>query len=416
MALSWIYVLWGDVGVIAGLFFGLKAAVLAVVVEAVLRVGRRALKSRIAIAIAGAAFVALFFFAIPFPVVVLAAAAIGFTADRLGFPVGNRASHGPSGPDAADAGLLGDEVPAHARPDLGRAVRIAAVWLFLWLAPVALLFLFLGPQDVFTRLAVFFSEVAVVSFGGAYAVLAYVAQQAVENYHWLRPGEMLAGLGMAETTPGPLIMVVQHVGFLAGYRSPDALPPLLAGTLAGLLVTWVTFTPCFLWVFLGAPYVEALRGVRALNAALSAVTAAVVGVILNLAVWFGMHVVFRQMVPWHGYGLSLDTAGANQPRPVRDRARDRRRRGAVPPEGGRYLYPSRLLPCRGGSPARLGSRPVISRADDCKWKGSTALSRLEKTGLCSASTQASRSRTKIRTDIGLLGLDGIMEQEVALAV
>jgi chromate transporter len=274
-------------------------------VEAVLRVGRRALKSRIAVAIAGAAFVALFFFAIPFPVVVLAAAAIGFTADRLGFPVGNRASHGPSGPDAAN-GLLGDEVPAHARPDLGRAVRIAAGWLFLWLAPVALLFLFLGPQDVFTRLAVFFSEVAVVSFGGAYAVLAYVAQQAVENYHWLRPGEMLAGLGMAETTPGPLIMVVQHVGFLAGYRSPDALPPLLAGTLAGLLVTWVTFTPCFLWVFLGAPYVEALRGVRALNAALSAVTAAVVGVILNLAVWFGIHVVFRQMVPWHGYGLLLD--------------------------------------------------------------------------------------------------------------
>ena len=152
----------------------------------------------------------------------------------------------------------------------------------------------------------FFSQVAVVSFGGAYAVLAYVAQQAVETYHWLRPGEMLAGLGMAETTPGPLIMVVQYVGFLAGYRAPGVLPPLLAGTLAGLLVTWVTFTPCFLWVFLGAPYVEALRGARALSAALSAVTAAVVGVILNLAVWFGLHVVFRQTLPWHGYGLSLD--------------------------------------------------------------------------------------------------------------
>jgi chromate transporter len=164
----------------------------------------------------------------------------------------------------------------------------------------------LGPDDVFGRLAIFFSQVAVVSFGGAYAVLAYVAQQAVETYGWLRPGEMLAGLGMAETTPGPLIMVVQYVGFLAGYRAPGTLSPLLSGTLAGLLVTWVTFTPCFLWVFLGAPYVEALRGARALGAALSAVTAAVVGVILNLAVWFGLHVVFRQLLPWHSYGFTLD--------------------------------------------------------------------------------------------------------------
>jgi chromate transporter len=152
---------------------------------------------------------------------------------------------------------------------------------------------------------VFFSEVAVVSFGGAYAVLAYVAQQAVETYHWLRPGEMLAGLGMAETTPGPLIMVVQYVGFLAGHRTPGIMPPLMMGTLAGLLVTWVTFTPCFLWVFLGAPYVEALRGARALSAALSAVTAAVVGVILNLAVWFGVHVAFRETVPWNNFGLHV---------------------------------------------------------------------------------------------------------------
>jgi chromate transporter len=175
----------------------------------------------------------------------------------------------------------------------------------LWLGPVAMLFLFLGPNNVFTRLSVFFSEVAVVSFGGAYAVLAYVAQQAVDTNHWLRPGERLAGLGMAETTPGPLIMAVQYVGFLVGYRSPDTLPPLLAATLAGLLVTWVTFTPCFLWVFLGAPYVEALRGVRALGAALSAVTAAVVGVILNLAVWFGVHVIFRKTGAWQGFGSKL---------------------------------------------------------------------------------------------------------------
>jgi chromate transporter len=197
-------------------------------------------------------------------------------------------------------------MPAHARPDLGRAILVAAVWLLLWLAPVVLLFVVMGPQDVFTRLAIFFSQVALFSFGGAYAVLTYVAQQAVANYHWLKPAEMLAGLGLAETTPGPLIMVVQHVGFLAGFRAPDGLAPLLAGTLAGLLVTWVTFTPCFLWVFLGAPYVEALRGARALNAALSAVTAAVVGVIMNLAVWFALHTWFRDAHPVRAMGLSFD--------------------------------------------------------------------------------------------------------------
>jgi chromate transporter len=162
-----------------------------------------------------------------------------------------------------------------------------------------------GPDNVFTRLSVFFSEVAVVSFGGAYAVLAYVAQKAVGTHHWATAGEMLTGLGMAETTPGPLIVVMRYVGFLAGYRTPGAMPPLVAGSLAGLPVTWVTFTPCFLWVFLGAPYVEAMRGVRALGATLSAVSAAVVGVILNLAVWFGIHVVFRETVPWKGYGLNL---------------------------------------------------------------------------------------------------------------
>ena len=299
MVLSWIYVIWGNVSFVAGLFFGLKAAVLAVVIEAVLRVGRRALKSQLAVVIAAAAFVALFFFAVPFPLVVVTAAIIGFAADRLGYAMGGHAAHG------SDDDLLGEYIPDHVQPSLARAVKVVAIWLPLWLGPVVLLFLFLGGESIFTRLSVFFSEVAVVSFGGAYAVLAYVAQQAVETYHWLRPGEMLTGLGMAETTPGPLIMVVQYVGFLAGYRTPGASPPLLTATLAGLLVTWVTFTPCFLWVFLGAPYVEALRGVRALSAALSAVTAAVVGVILNLAVWFSVHVIFRETVAWQGFGLNL---------------------------------------------------------------------------------------------------------------
>jgi chromate transporter len=301
MALSWIYVIWGNVSFVAGLFFGLKAAVLAVVIEAVLRVGRRALKSQLAFVIAGLAFVALFFFAVPFPLVVIAAALIGFSADRFGYAMGGHAAHGKRDDD-----LLGEDIPDHARPSFARAVKVVAIWLPLWLGPVALLFLSVGSDNIFTRLSVFFSEVAVFSFGGAYAVLAYVAQEAVGTYHWLRPDEMLTGLGMAETTPGPLIMVVQYVGFLAGYRTPGAMPPLMLATLAGLLVTWVTFTPCFLWVFLGAPYVEALRSVRALGAALSAVTAAVVGVILNLAVWFGVHVIFRETVPWRGFGLNLN--------------------------------------------------------------------------------------------------------------
>jgi chromate transporter len=299
MVLSWIYVIWGNVSFVAGLFFGLKAAVLAVVIEAVLRVGRRALKSQLAIVIAAAAFIALFFLATPFPLVVLVAAIVGLVAHKAGYAMSGNASHG------GDDDLLGEHIPSHARPSAARAIEVVAIWLPLWLGPVAALYLFLGPDNIFTQLSVFFSKVAVVSFGGAYAVLAYVAQQAVETYQWLQPGEMLTGLGMAETTPGPLIMVVQYVGFLAGYRATGGLSPLSTATLAGLLVTWVTFTPCFLWVLLGAPYVEALRGVRALGAALAAVTAAVVGVILNLAVWFGIHVIFHETVVWRGFGLQV---------------------------------------------------------------------------------------------------------------
>jgi chromate transporter len=185
-------------------------------------------------------------------------------------------------------------------------LRIAAVWLALWLVPVITLLVVLGPANTFSQIAVFFSKMAMVTFGGAYAVLAYVAQQAVETYEWLRPGEMLDGLGMAETTPGPLIMVLPFVGFMAAFRDPGALSPMLAGTLGGLLATWVTFTPCFLWIFLGAPFIEVLRGNKALSGALSAITAAVVGVILNLAIWFGIHVLFRQVRPVEGFGLSFD--------------------------------------------------------------------------------------------------------------
>jgi chromate transporter len=176
----------------------------------------------------------------------------------------------------------------------------------LWLVPVGVLLVLLGPDHVFSHIAVFFSKMAVVTFGGAYAVLAYVAQQAVETYNWLAPGEMLDGLGMAETTPGPLIMVLQFVGFMGAFRDAGALSPLTAGVLGGLLTTWVTFVPCFLFIFLGAPFIERLRGNRSLHGALSAITAAVVGVILNLAIWFAIHTLFRQTTPVRGFGVAFD--------------------------------------------------------------------------------------------------------------
>ena len=300
MALSWIYALYGHVGVVSGLFFGLKCAVLAVVLQAVVRIGSRSLKNSVMRSLAAAAFVLIFFLDVPFPLIVLGAGMIGFLGGRAGSPafqVGG--GHGPAGgthvPDAET--VLGEDLPAHASPTIGQSLRAAAVWLVLWLAPVAALFVLASEASVFTQIAVFFSKMAVVTFGGAYAVLAYVAQQAVGHYHWLAPHEMLDGLGMAETTPGPLIMVLQFVGFLAAFRHPGALSPLLAGTLGGLLATWVTFTPCFLWIFLGAPFIERMRGNQALSGALAAITAAVVGVVLNLAIWFAVHTVFRATQP-----------------------------------------------------------------------------------------------------------------------
>ena len=307
MALSWVYALFGNVGFVTALFFGLKAAVLAIVLDAVARVGKRALKNTVMLGLAGAAFILIFFFAIPFPVIIFGAGLVGFFGGRAElkqFAVGG--GHGAAKGPQVEESLLGEELPAHARPSVAQSLRIGAVWLMLWLVPLVALLAFAGRANVFTSIAVFFSEMAVVTFGGAYAVLAYVAQQAVENYHWLKPGEMLDGLGMAETTPGPLIMVLQFVGFMAAYRAQGALPPLMAGTLGGLLATWVTFTPCFLWIFLGAPYIEQLRGNKALAGALSAITAAVVGVILNLAIWFGIHTVFHETKPFHSFGLSVD--------------------------------------------------------------------------------------------------------------
>ena len=309
MALSWVYVLYGKLGIVTALFFGLKAAVLAIVLQAVIRIGKRALKNAIMRAIAAIAFVAIFFAGVPFPAIVLAAGIIGFIGGRRGvsaFKAGG--GHGSGGGAiVADADtLLGEDLPDHANPSLGQSLRVALVWLALWLAPVATLLVLLGPASVFSQIASFFSTMATVTFGGAYAVLAYVAQEAVQPYHWLTPGEMLDGLGMAETTPGPLIMVLQFVGFLGAYRHPGLLSPLLAGTLGGLLATWVTFVPCFLWIFLGAPFIERLRGNAALAGALSAITAAVVGVVLNLAIWFALHTLFRTVTPFAWGPLRFD--------------------------------------------------------------------------------------------------------------
>ncbi|MER2268200.1 chromate transporter, partial [Methylobacterium oxalidis] len=304
---SWIYALYGNVGLVAGLFFGLKAAVLAVVAQAVLRIGRKALKSQVMVALAAASFVGIFFLDMPFPIIVLAAGIFGYLGGRAGlvqFQVGG--GHGAAGKDDGGSYLLGDDELPQEHASLGQTLRVFAIWAAIWLVPVILIVAAAGPSDVFSQVAIFFSKMAMVTFGGAYAVLAYVAQQAVEHYGWLKPGEMLDGLGMAETTPGPLIMVTQFVGFLAAYRDPGSLPPLVAGTLSGLLTTWVTFAPCFLWIFVGAPYVERLRGNRALAAALSAITAAVVGVILNLAVWFAIHTIFAEVQPVSAGPIRVD--------------------------------------------------------------------------------------------------------------
>jgi chromate transporter len=292
MILSWLYAALGDVAPVEALFFGLKAAVLAIVLEAVRRIAGRALGNNLMRSIAAAAFVAIFFFAMPFPAIVLAAGLFGYAGNRAGSDAFIGGGHGPTAGQVEES-LLGEDVPDHARPSLSWSLRICAIFLLLWLGPVAAMLILLGPDNVFSQIALFFSQMAVVTFGGAYAVLAYVAQEAVEKYGWLQPGEMLDGLAMAETTPGPLIMVTQFVGFMGAFRQATGLSPMVAGTLGGILTTWVTFTPCFLWIFLGAPFAERLRGNRALSAALASITAAIVGVILNLALWFALHTLFR---------------------------------------------------------------------------------------------------------------------------
>jgi chromate transporter len=319
MALSVIYALYGRLGTVEALFFGLKAAVLAIVLQAVVRIGRRALRGAAMRAVAAASFVAIFALGAPFPLIVLAAGVGGYLAARAGWTGFAEARHAAADAAVDDrATILGAEGASDPRPARGWTLRVGGAVLALWLAPTLLLWLTLGADQTFTRIALFFSQMAVLTFGGAYAVLAWVAQAAVEGYGWLQPGEMLDGLGMAETTPGPLIMVTQFVGFMAAFRDPGELTPLAAGVLGGVLTTWVTFAPCFLWIFLGAPHVERLRADRALSAALAMITAAVVGVILNLAAWFSLHVLFGAVggiaagpvdMPWPEWS-SIDPAAA----------------------------------------------------------------------------------------------------------
>lgn len=294
--LSYIYVAYGSIPWIAAIFYGLKPAVLAIVLAAVIRIGKRGLRNAVMWLVATAAFIAIYFFRAPFPLIVISAGLLGFLAEKIS-PQLIPAIIETNGGATTDRA---DELSIQAQPTLGRSLRICATTLLLWWLPIVLAGIFLGTRHAIFREGIFFSKAALVTFGGAYAVLPYVSQQAVENYHWLAPGQMLDGLGLAETTPGPLIMVLQFVGFLGGWNHPGQLSPMVAGTLGALITTWTTFVPCFLWILLGAPYVDRLRGIKSLSSALSAVTAAVVGVILNLAIWFGLHVIFpsRGKVDW----------------------------------------------------------------------------------------------------------------------
>ena len=280
LALSTAYALFSGQIWFAALFFGLKAAVLAVVVEALLRVAKKSLKTRAAWIIAGLSFVALFLLHVPFPLVVLGAGLAGYAGERY--------APGWLGGGSRKADALVQPVQG----GWAHAGGVVAMWGALWIAPILFVIAVFGSDSLLPALAVFFSKMAVVTFGGAYAVLAYVAQAAVETFGWLKPGQMIDGLALAETTPGPLILVLTYVGFIAAFQSAGALPPLVAGLVGASLTTWVTFIPCFLWIFLGAPYIERLRANPALSGALSAIGAAVVGVILNLTVWFALQTLF----------------------------------------------------------------------------------------------------------------------------
>jgi chromate transporter len=315
LVLSAIYVAFGTTTAVTALFAGLAAAVLAIVAQAVVRVATRALDSRALAVVAVVAFLALAVFGVPFPVVVAAAGLAGWALGRWR-PSALPRTKSAEGSEAGPPPVISDDVLHHETPTTRRTLTVLAVGLLVWGVPVGAAAVLTGAHSVFTEQGLFFSGAAVVTFGGAYAVLAYVAQQAVQMYGWLSPGEMVRGLALAETTPGPLIMVVQFVAFLGAYRAPGDLDPWAAAVLASLLVTWVTFVPSFLFVLLGAPYMERLRGNRSLSAALRGITAAVVGVIANLGVYFAVHTVFADSVHVDRGPLSVELPDLATLRPV----------------------------------------------------------------------------------------------------
>jgi chromate transporter len=307
--LSYVYAAYGTVPWIAAIFYGLKPVVVAIVIAAVIRIGRKALRNEIMWTVAAAAFAAIFFGGISFPLIIVGADVIGFVGGKVWPAKFDVVSAPPKSANGdSTASVIGDEqeAPEHTKPSLRRAVLVTGIWLTIWWMPVILAGAFLGREHTVFKEGIFFSKAAVVTFGGAYAVLPYVAQRAVDHFHWLKPGQMMDGLGLAETTPGPLIMVLQFVGFMGGWTQPGGLTPVLAATLGALITTWVTFTPCFLWVFLGGPHIEQLRGNKRIAMTLSAVTAAVVGVILNLAIWFALHVMFpKDGIDWFAIVLGV---------------------------------------------------------------------------------------------------------------
>lgn len=306
LILSIVYANYQETVIVQSIFFGLKPAVMAIVLEAVWRIGKRVLKNSTMLLLAAASFVAIFFLNVPFPVLIFFAGVIGFGGGRfLPEKFAIVSGHASTNARHATGETIQEAIRTDTRPTLKRTLVISIIFPALWFGPLAIIGAVWGAKSVFIQEGLFFSKAAVVTFGGAYSVLAYVAQQAVEKFGWLQPGEMLDGLGMAETTPGPLIMVVQFVGFMGAYRNPGSLDPMVAGLLGSIVTTWVTFVPCFFWIFLGAPFIERLRGNLLLSSALSSITASVVGVILNLAVWFSLHTLFATVEPRSYHGLRL---------------------------------------------------------------------------------------------------------------
>jgi chromate transporter len=301
--ITWMYAAYGHVAWITGLFYGLKPAVLGLVAFAIVRLGKKVLKNVAMLAVSAAAFVAIYFAHAPFPLIIVTAAVVGALGLRLRpewFLIVQGHGGKASGPAVVDHAALNQT-----RPAVASTVRTAATWLLIWAAPVVLTGLILGRDHILFQQGVFFSKAAVVTFGGAYAVLPYVAQEAVNTHGWVTAPQMLDGLGLAETTPGPLILVLQYVGFLGAWAQPAPFTPLGAATLGSLMTLWCTFVPSFLFIFTGAPYIEHLRGQKLLTGALSAITAAVVGVILNLALWFGGSVLWPQHGPTDWFAVAI---------------------------------------------------------------------------------------------------------------